>query len=321
MASINYDEISYAEIMTFLKVAQTLNMSLAARDLHVSQPAISKRIANLEQTYGIILFVRTGSGLKLTPAGKVFYQEALTSLEHLKSAFIKASSVQAAPLRTIRLGYDGFFDLPLLYEISERFSGASPNARIQFYQWRGEECADLFNGTADILVCPDTYFQSLLPNVESEPVSEYQFAILVAEGNPLYEAESVGVADLLGVPLTVAHIGADSPYVKRIQQIFRKYGFSPMLDHLANRESLCFEILSRKGVGIATPRFWRRMDARTSAFFEQHIRAIPIEGETLPVSFVWRAGENDSDIRRFIRTFRTVMKEGNNRTILYNSYN
>lgn len=321
MASINYDEISYSEIVTFLKVAQTLNMSLAARDLHVSQPAISKRIANLEQTYGIILFLRTGNGLQLTPAGKVFYQEALVSVEHLKSAFTKAAAVQSTPVRTLRLAYDGFFDLPLLYEIVDRFSRESPQSRIQFHQLYGEDCSELFEGKADILLCPETYYQAIASSIESEPVSEYQFCILVAEGNPLYDAEQVGIPDLLGVPLTVAHIGTDSPYVKRIQQIFLKYGFSPMLDHLANRESLCFEILASKGVGIATPRFWRRLNTRASDFFSSHIKVFPIEGETLPVTFAWRAGENDSDIRRFIRIFRSVMEEGNNREILYQSYN
>lgn len=321
MASINYDEISYAEIITFIKVAQTLNMSMAARDLHVSQPAISKRIANLEQTYGIILFVRTGNGLQLTPAGKAFYQEALISLEHLKSAFTKASSVQAAPIRTLRLGYDGFFDLPLLYEIIERFSEESPQARIQIYQWHGEDCADLFNGKADILVCPDSFFASLAANVQTEPVSAFQFAILVAEGNPLYDAESLGLQDLLGVPLTVAHINSDSPYVLNLNRMFLKYGFSPVIEHLATRESQCFEMLSRRGVGISTPRFWRKLDARTAEFFDRHFRVFPIDGEKYPVSFVWRNDTIDPDIQRFIRIFRSVIEEGENRSILHNSYN
>ena len=48
MASINLDEVEYSEIITFLTVAQTRNMSIAAEHLCVTQPAVSKRIANLE---------------------------------------------------------------------------------------------------------------------------------------------------------------------------------------------------------------------------------------------------------------------------------
>ena len=62
MASINLDEVEYAELITFLTVAETLNMSIAAERLCVTQPAVSKRIANLERRYGIILFIRSGRG-------------------------------------------------------------------------------------------------------------------------------------------------------------------------------------------------------------------------------------------------------------------
>ncbi len=51
MASINLDEVEYSEIITFLTVAQTRNMSIAAEHLCVTQPAVSKRISNLEKRY------------------------------------------------------------------------------------------------------------------------------------------------------------------------------------------------------------------------------------------------------------------------------
>ena len=122
MKAINYDELSYAEIVTFLKVAQTRNMTMAAKDMNISQPAVSKRIANFEKNYGLILFIRSGNGLSLTPAGKVLYQELLMSQKYLQSAFVKAEAVQAAPVRTLKLFYDGFFDVPLLYQIIQEFS-------------------------------------------------------------------------------------------------------------------------------------------------------------------------------------------------------
>ena len=49
MKAINYDELSYAEIVTFLKVAQTRNMTMAAKEMNISQPAVSKRIANFKK--------------------------------------------------------------------------------------------------------------------------------------------------------------------------------------------------------------------------------------------------------------------------------
>lgn len=321
MASINLEEVSYSEICTFLKTAQTSNMSIAAQELHVSQPAVSKRIASLEEKYGIILFVRTSSGLQLTPAGKAFYHEALTSMEYLKSAFIQAAEVQAAPLRTLHLGYDEFFDLPILFEIIHRFYRDSPQVRVQLHLCDEEDCANLFRGSVDLMICPDSFFSDLPDKVRSMPIDAFQFSILVAKGNPLYNARQLLLSDLQGVPLTVARSSADSPYILNLKRMFQEYGFSPVIAHMTTREELAFELLSHQGVGIATPRFWRRLDSRTAAFFDENIRIFPIEGEVYPVSFVWRKGGSNPDIPRFLQVFQEVSQQGDHPALIHNSYN
>ena len=53
----------------FLRVAETLNFSEAARLLHVTQPTVSKHIRDLERTLGVQLFDRSGSKPTLTNAG------------------------------------------------------------------------------------------------------------------------------------------------------------------------------------------------------------------------------------------------------------
>lgn len=64
----------------FNTVASTGNISRAAKELFISQPAISKSISRLEEDLGITLFIRTSRGVRLTAEGKLFY-------EYTKSAF------------------------------------------------------------------------------------------------------------------------------------------------------------------------------------------------------------------------------------------
>ena len=320
MASIHYDEISYAEIISFMKVAQSLNMSLAAKELHVSQPAISKRIANMESKYGLILFIRSNKGLQLTPAGKAFYQELLASQEHLRTAFTAAAAAQAAPMRELRLYYDGFFDLPLLKEIMDDYAAAIPGARIRMYYGHKEDCSDLFNGAADLMLCPDSFTQDIMDHVSMCRVGAFQFYILVSAENPLAERETLTLTDLLGVPLTVAHNNADSPYIRTIQSLFEPLGFSPKIEHLATMESLCFEIVSNAGVAIASPAFWQRMNARNVAYFQGQIRAYPIPDAWYPVSLVWRTDDNDGYVERFVKCFRTRLATDGNQTLIDSSY-
>ena len=296
-------------------------MSSAATMLHVSQPAVSNRISSLEARSGLILFVRSGSNLKITPAGKVFYQEAVASLEHIKAAFIKAANVQASPARTLYIGYDGPLILPWLWEIASHFSKRKPSSRIQFYPFQEEDCMDLFSGKADMLLCPESYFSSFQSSVSTEPVVLAHFSILVAEGHPLYKQDNVTIPDLLGIPLTVTHINPNSPYLQVINNIFAKYNISPVIDHLVDRESLAVDLLTRHGVAIATPCFWRKHNAITADFFDEHIRSFLIDDEPHQISFIWRKAAEDDDIQEFIHSYREIKDIPYLKQLIHDSYN
>jgi len=61
---------SVAELSYFLEVTNTLNFSLAAKNLKISQPSLSRSMKNLEHTVGTNLFIRHKKGVVLTPAGE-----------------------------------------------------------------------------------------------------------------------------------------------------------------------------------------------------------------------------------------------------------
>ncbi len=57
----------------FYAVANTENISRAAKELYISQPAISKSIQKLEENLGVKLFERSSRGVTLTPEGELLY--------------------------------------------------------------------------------------------------------------------------------------------------------------------------------------------------------------------------------------------------------
>lgn len=64
------------QLKYFAAVADTLNFSRAAETLFISQSALSKQIADLERELGMVLLQRDKRSVRLTPAGKVFLNEA-----------------------------------------------------------------------------------------------------------------------------------------------------------------------------------------------------------------------------------------------------
>ena len=81
----------------FYAVANTGNISKAAKELYISQPAISKSIQKLEENIGVKLFDRSSMGVTLTPEGELLYT-------HVKSAFETLTLGEDKLRRSIALG-------------------------------------------------------------------------------------------------------------------------------------------------------------------------------------------------------------------------
>ena len=74
-----------AQIRAFLAVAELESFSLAAERLHITQPAVSKRIRQLEQNVNVSLFDRIGKRSILTPHGLAFKPHAERILNELEN--------------------------------------------------------------------------------------------------------------------------------------------------------------------------------------------------------------------------------------------
>lgn len=90
---------------SFVRVYETRSFSAAAKDLTLSQPSVSKAVAQLEQELGIQLFLRSTRGLTPTDAGQTFYEHATRTLDEADRA-VKAVKGENAPL-TGRLRVSG----------------------------------------------------------------------------------------------------------------------------------------------------------------------------------------------------------------------
>lgn len=80
----------YSAMEAFVRVLETGSFSAAARHLHVGQPAISKKIAELEERLGVRLLLRSTHGLAATEAGQNYYERAKRAIEEAEEADLAA---------------------------------------------------------------------------------------------------------------------------------------------------------------------------------------------------------------------------------------
>ena len=110
----------------FLVVVKHLNISKAAKELFISQPALSKQISQLEAELGVSLFDRTKHSLKLTHAGEVLLSETNELFKKQDELIQRVRAAGNVSDSTAVVPYAGSIELSCIGcagEVSERVSG------------------------------------------------------------------------------------------------------------------------------------------------------------------------------------------------------
>ncbi len=98
------NRVKFRHLQTFIEVARQKSVMKAAELLHVSQPAVTKTIRELEETLGVEVFERDGRGIKITRYGEVFLKHAGAALTALRQGLDSVTQERVGDAPTIRIG-------------------------------------------------------------------------------------------------------------------------------------------------------------------------------------------------------------------------
>ena len=93
------------QLRYFIAVARERNFTRASEELHIAQPALSRQIQQLEESLGVPLLVRTSRPLRLTEAGRVFYEQAIQVLGRVEQMKGAARRVGLNQRNTLSIGF------------------------------------------------------------------------------------------------------------------------------------------------------------------------------------------------------------------------
>lgn len=117
-------------LRVFISVVRNLNFTKAAKELHISQPAISKHIQELEQTYSVQLFERMGSKIALTAPGEVFLKHAEAIVESYRALSLEMNLMSGSFKGTLRIGASSTIAQYILPKFIARFISYFPEIRL-----------------------------------------------------------------------------------------------------------------------------------------------------------------------------------------------
>jgi LysR family transcriptional regulator, low CO2-responsive transcriptional regulator len=186
------------KIETFLCAAETLSLSEAAKQLHLSQPTVSHHIKTLEQELGSALFVRSSTGLRLTDAGRLLLPWARRLLHDTADLQSMMSSLQAVAgeLRIACSTTAGKYILP---QLAARFRQRYPGIQVQIPSCASEKVTlDLLDGDAHLGVMSR---EASDPNLEIQEFFQDTIVLIVPDQHRWARRTSIEPSELLEEPL------------------------------------------------------------------------------------------------------------------------
>lgn len=189
------------QLYYFQKVAQLQHYHQAATALNISQPSLSRSIANLEDELGIPLFKKNGRNIKLTKYGQIFLEHVNRILEEIKVAETKMKALSNASGGHIDIGY--VFPLAKSYipHMVRNFLNTEQNKDVTF-SLNQDITKKLISGLKSEKY--DIIFGSYVPDepeIEFIPIINQEMVIITPVGHPLKNKKPIILEDLLDYPV------------------------------------------------------------------------------------------------------------------------
>lgn len=187
----------------FVAAAEAENVSRAALKLHVSQPALSRQIRDLEQELGFDLFERSAKSVRLTEAGQSFLKEARAVLERVDEAVRTARAIATGDRAELHVGYAPSPTVRIMPQILRAFQTRFPKIRVKLHDLSSEEMlAGVREGKLQVafLVRPN---RAMLRGLHFEELTRDTMCLAVPPGHNLASVRSVTLAQVAQQPLVV----------------------------------------------------------------------------------------------------------------------
>jgi len=234
----------------FAAVVQWNGYREASRHLYVTQPSISQAVSDLEGEIGIKLFSREGRVARLTPAGQVFYEEALKTLAQAENAIATAQRAAKGEFGRLGIGLIGAATCMFLPDLLRKFKARNPGVALHLEENvpKGQDLA-FDRGEIDI---------GFTRTLSADRQSSYSTRVILRE--PLVvalpkarkvEAKYLRIADLASERFVIFQRASSPAAFDAIIRVCNDQGFSPKIhNELNNMQTVLSTVQADEGVAI-----------------------------------------------------------------------
>ena len=274
--------MNHVQIQQFLVLSKTMNMTKAAKELYITQPALSHSLSKMEDELGIKLVYRDGNHLVMTDEGRKLLKDFETIEKNYEDMFAHARSMGEEKKEKIVLGFSGSataFSALFTYGVMASYKGITIE-KIFADQSTVENM--LKNGQVDFAI---TFPPLVGENIESRILIYDPICLAAAGGHPLLKQLKVTFEDLKKYELIC--LTRDNPFTRVCDDMLRHKNIRLRFREVSYNE-LMSEVEQNRNKGTLLSLTARK---QFSSWYGKGYRCIPIADcdEALVTAISWRS--------------------------------
>lgn len=289
----------------FLAVAETQNIRLAAQKVHVTQPAISRKIKELETELGVQLFDRLPKGLRLNRAGKVYQNELGAILRQISDANERVRQFSYSDYGSLTIGSPDF----LLWEgeinqAINQFRKANQGVELELYS----DMPAILLKRLELGQIDGTFlyhFSDLPSEYSVQPIAQDKLVLAYPSDWKDKVCRSMTIEELNQLPFIRLPRVVDPDYYDWQESTLNAIGWMPKVTQWAHGESTMLGLVAAgSGVAIVNERHFSR---HSSKFCATPLDLLP---HTFNLGFVYKNKPNNPALIEFLHLLSESKIEG-----------
>lgn len=238
------------QLEIFAAVMKAGTISRAAELLGITQPGVSRTIAELERSVGFLLFDRVRNRIIATPEARLFYAQVQASFLGMDTLRATAARIRDHGTGQLRIGSLSALGSSLVPKAVRRFREKRPDIAVTLMVLPSRDVRDgVASGAFDIGLAADEIDVS---GVLHQPFVQPRVLCALPLGHPLAEKEIIGPLDLHGIAF-VAYVPEDRAR-QRLDRIFTEAGAQPdIVVETIYAATVCALVAEGVGVGLVSP--------------------------------------------------------------------
>lgn len=227
------------QLTYFLRVAERKSITVAAGELNVAQPTLTKSMKLLEEELGSALFTRLPRGVELTAAGQHLVRHAEVIKIQMTEARAELQALSKGDRGVVRIGAGPAWLRRHLPEVIAKVVSTRPELKITVIGGFDEALLrGLRRGDFDFVVAETPWSQNA-NDLEVEIVSNVDLCVVAREGHPLSKMDRILITDLLNYPWVLP---VDVTRARqRLNALFMSHNISPP-EPSVETESMAFMV-------------------------------------------------------------------------------